>query len=101
MKGLNAAKLISKIFFVIFAVLYAVMQTAYVITAENQGIISQTLGQSNYEKIESGNGAEDTDYFKTDYSDLASLTADGAAQAFEEAKVWPSLATDFLLEVFG
>ena len=79
MKKNSVLHTVSKICFVFFAVLYALLQTAFFITDENKRVISRELGQSTYELIENTDSAEDTDYFKSDYDSIASLTADGAA----------------------
>lgn len=70
-------KLASKICSVVFAILFAVMYTAYVITDENKKIINQTLGIKTYELIDIGDEDVDTDYYKSDYSSVADLRADG------------------------
>lgn len=77
MRKLTIFKWITKGAFVLFAFLYAVMQTAYIITAENKSIISQTLNQTDFDMVRTDT-QQDTDYFKTEYESIADLTADGA-----------------------
>ncbi len=75
---------ILKICHVVFTVLFAFMLTACIITAENVGVITSTLGQSTYERIDVvSDGTEDTDFYKTDYVSLKELMSDGAALAEE------------------
>lgn len=79
---MKVLKLVSKITFVVFAVLYAVMQTAYVIAMENKKVISSTLGQRTYEIVNDG-AAEGEDCFPTEYESIAQLKEDGEKLAGE------------------
>ena len=72
---------ISKICWVTFTFLFAIFLTAYFITAENVGIISAALNQATYERIDVSDEIQDTDYFKTNYTNLGDLIADGVSLA--------------------
>ena len=66
-------RIISKICHVVFSFLFAIMLTAYFITAENVGIISAALNQPTSERIDVSDEIQDTDYFKTNYTCLMIL----------------------------
>ena len=74
---------ISKICHVVFSFLFAIMLTAYFITAENVGIISAALNQPTSERIDVSGEIQDTDYFKTNYTCLDDLINDGMALSEE------------------
>ena len=76
-------RIISKICWVTFSFIFAIMLTAYFITAENIGVISAALNQATYERINVSDEIQDTDYFKTNYSSLEELIADGVALSEE------------------
>lgn len=79
---MKAIKVVSKVAFVVFAILYAVLQTAFVIAMENKKVISSELGQLPYKIVD--DGSEDSeDYFTTEYDSVASLKEAGAALAEE------------------
>ena len=72
---------ISKTCWVIFTFVFAIFLTAYFITAENVGVISAALSQATYERIDVSSEIQDTDYFKTNYTSLDELIADGVSLA--------------------
>ena len=72
---------LSKICWVTFTFLFAIFLTAYFITAENVGIISAALNQATFERIDVSDEIQDTDYFKTNYTNLGDLIADGVSLA--------------------
>ena len=77
MRSNRAVKLTFKICAVVFALLFALMCTADVITSENATQISAYLGEKTFHTESVGDDATDTDYFKTNYSSVAELRADG------------------------
>ena len=68
---------------VVFVVLYALLQTGTVIAMENKQLINDYLKVRDYEVVETGDGTADTDYYKSDYKNLATLMADGQTKAEE------------------
>ena len=72
---------LSKICWVTFTFLFAIFLTAYFITAENVGIISAALNQATFERIDISDEIQDTDYFKTNYTNLGDLITDGVSLA--------------------
>ncbi|MBQ8302456.1 MAG: glycoside hydrolase family 3 C-terminal domain-containing protein [Clostridia bacterium] len=76
-------RIIAKICHVVFSFLFAIMLTAYFITAENIGVISAALNQPTSERIDVSGEIQDTDYFKTNYTCLDDLIADGIALSEE------------------
>lgn len=78
---MRVMRVISKICWVLFTFLFAILLTAYFITAENVGIISAALAQKTYERIDVSGEVQDTDYFKTNYTSLDELITDGVTLA--------------------
>ena len=74
-------QLISKICWVCFTFIFAILLTAYFITAENVGVISAALNQKTYERVDVSGEIQDTDYYKTNYTSLDELITDGVALA--------------------
>ncbi len=79
---MKIVRLVSKIAFVVFAVLYAVLQTGLVIAVENRKVISATLGQRTYKIVNDG-GEEGKEYYTTEFDSIASLKESGEALAEE------------------
>lgn len=73
--------LLFRICLVAFAVLYALLQTGYVIAMENKSVINSALKVTDYEMVAVEGEDQDTDYYKSDYSNLADLMQDGQALA--------------------
>ena len=85
MKFFNKNKLLFRILFVAFAVLFTFVATGNVIATENKKAINKFLKITDYDIVDIGGEAVDTDYFKSDYENLASLMDDGQKLA-EEVK---------------
>ena len=76
-------KLLFRILFVAFAVLFTFVATGNVIATENKKAINKHLRITDYDIVDIGGEAVDTDYYKSDYENLASLMADGQKLAEE------------------
>lgn len=83
MKFFNKNKLLFRILFVAFAVLFTFVATGNVIATENKKAINKFLKITDYDIVDIGGEAVDTDYFKSDYENLASLMDDGQKLAEE------------------
>lgn len=86
MKYRNARKALSVVSFM----LAGAMLTTTIITAENVDTITQTLGETNIAVVDENPGAEDTEYYKSDYEKLSDLIDAGrskAEQVMEEGTV--------------
>lgn len=70
-------KILSKILMAAFGVLFGIILTVYAITAENSLSISQMLGSKTFVMIQNGDSNQDTDYYTSDYTNLADLMSDG------------------------
>ena len=73
---------ISKIFLVLFTLLFGVLAIGGDMAAANAATLSKFLGQGNINKVEDETiGADDVDseYFKSDYESVAALKANGEA----------------------
>ena len=74
---MKALKLIFKILSVALALSVAIVVTGSVIAEENFATITSYLGQTTVVKENAAGVTTDTDYFKTDYEDIASLKKAG------------------------
>ena len=74
---MKALKLIFKILSVALALSVAIVVTGSVIAEENFATITTYLGQTTVVKENAAGVTTDTDYFKTDYEDIASLKKAG------------------------
>ncbi len=64
-----------KVVGLVTGMLFAFLIVGTVIASENEGAISASLGAKTFEVIDNSDGTEDTDYFKSDYANLAELKA--------------------------
>lgn len=76
-------KLQRKLLTVTSMLLAGIMVLATIITSENAAAINGTLGTKTFEIIETGAESSDTEYYKSDFSNLAELRAAGKATATE------------------
>lgn len=76
-------KLMFKIFIVVFAFLYTFLQVGYVVAMENKNTINKALHVQDYKIVDAGGEAQNTTYFESNYTNLASLMADGQTKAEE------------------
>jgi len=74
---MKAVKLIFKILSVILAVAVAIVTTGGIIADENFALVTAYLGQSTVERVTTDGAVTDTDYYKTDYEDIAALKQAG------------------------
>ena len=77
MKIFGKNKLIFRIFFVVFAVLFSFIATGNAIATDNKKAINDFLKVKDYDVIDIGGETVDTDYYKSDYDSLAALMDDG------------------------
>lgn len=83
-------KLQRKILTVVSMLLCGVLLLGTVIANENAGVISTQLGAKTFEVVETGDGSQDTEYYKSDFTNLADLRETGhatAAEVLEEGSV--------------
>lgn len=76
-------KLQRKILTVVSMLLFGAMLLGTIIANENAGVISTQLGAKTFEVIETGDGSQDTEYYKSDFTSIADLRETGHATAVE------------------
>ena len=79
-----------RVLLTVFVLLYALLQTGTAVAMENKKVINDALGVKDYEIVETGDGNVDTDYYKSNYTNLATLmsdTQDKAAEVMAEGAV--------------
>lgn len=79
-----------RVLLTVFVLLYALLQTGTAVAMENKKVINDALGVTDYKIVETGDGNVDTDYYKSDYTSLATLmsdTQDKAAEVMAEGAV--------------
>ena len=83
-------KLLRKTTSVVSMFLAGLMLTGTVIANENASVVSNALGAQTFEIVETGEQNQDTEYYKSDYTNLQDLRAAGhakATQVLEEGAV--------------
>ncbi len=84
MKTNKIVKLLQRIAIVALTLVFGVSCTGTVIALENADAINSALGTASFELVTNPDAANmDTEYYKSDYSDLASLIEAGAAMTEE------------------
>ena len=74
-------KLLRKVTTVTSMFLAGLMVTGTIIAGENVSVVSNALGAQTFEIVETGNANQDTEYYKSDYTNVSDLRADGKAKA--------------------